>query len=52
MNSIFELVSEQGGSFILKIQYRPGIGSLKGEHYAIHRLKQRTDLPVSDPVHP
>ena len=48
MNSICELVSEQGGSFILKIQYRPGIGSLKGEHYAIHLLRQLTDLPVSD----
>ena len=47
MNSIFELTLEQGDSFILKIQCRPGIGSLKGEHYAIHLLKQLTDLPVS-----
>ena len=47
MNSIFELVSERGDSFILKIQCRPGIGSLKGEHYAIHLLRQLTDLPVS-----
>ncbi len=48
MNSIFELTSEQGDLFILKIQCRPGIGSLKGEHYAIHLLRQRTDLPVSN----
>ena len=48
MNSIFELVSERGDSFILKIQYRPGIGSLQGEHYALHLLKQLTDLPVSN----
>ena len=48
MNSIFELVPERGDSLILKIQYRPGIGSLKGEHYAIHLLRQLTDLPVSN----
>ena len=48
MNSIFELVPEQGDSLILKIQCRPGIGSLKGEHYAIHLLRQLTDLPVSN----
>ncbi len=48
MNSIFELTLEQGDSFILKIQYRPGIGSLKGEHYAIHLLRQLTNLPVSN----
>ena len=48
MNSIFELTLEQGDSFILKIQCRPGIGSLKGEHYAIHLLGQLTDLPVSN----
>ena len=48
MNSIFELTSEQGDLFILKIQCRPGIGSLKGEHYAIHLLRQLTDLPVSN----
>ena len=48
MNSIFELKPEQGDSLILKIQCRPGIGSLKGEHYAIHLLRQLTDLPVSN----
>ena len=48
MNSIFELTLEQGDSLILKIQCRPGIGSLKGEHYAIHLLRQLTDLPVSN----
>ena len=48
MNSIFELVPEQCDSLILKIQCRPGIGSLKGEHYAIHLLRQLTDLPVSN----
>ena len=47
MNSIFELKPEQGDSLILKIQCRPGIGSLEGEHYAIHLLRQLTDLPVS-----
>ena len=47
MNSVFELTQEQGDAFILKIQYRPGIGSLNGEHYAIHLLRQLTDLPVS-----
>lgn len=47
MNSVFELTPEQDDSFILKIQYRPGIGSLNGEHYAIHLLRQLTDLPVS-----
>ena len=45
MNSIFELAPERGDSLILKIQYRPGIGSLKGEHYAIHLLRRLTDLP-------
>ena len=48
MNAIFELKPEQGDSLILKIQCRPGIGSLKGEHYAIHLLRQLTDLPVSN----
>ena len=48
MNSIFELTPERGDSLILKIQYRPGIGSLEGEHYAIHLLRQLTDLPVSN----
>ena len=48
MNSIFELILEQGDPFILKVQCRPGIGSLEGEHYTIHLLRQRTDLPVSD----
>ena len=52
MNSVFELTPEQDDSLILKIQYRPGIGSLNGEHYAIHLLSQLTDLPVSKPVHP
>lgn len=47
MNSVFELTQEQDDAFILKIQYRPGIGSLNGEHYAIHLLRQLTDLPVS-----
>ena len=47
MNSIFELKPEQGDSLILKIQCRPGIGSLEGEHYTIHLLKQLTNLPVS-----
>ena len=47
MNSIFELKPEQGDSLILKIQCRPGIGSLEGEHYTIQLLKQLTDLPVS-----
>ena len=47
MNSIFELKPEQGDSLILKIQCRPGIGSLEGEHYTIHLLRQLTDLPVS-----
>ncbi len=46
MNSVFELTPEQDDSFILKIQYRPGIGSLNGEHYAVHLLRQLTDLPV------
>ena len=48
MNSIFELSPEQGDSLILKIQRRPGIGSLESEHYVIHLLKQQTDLPVSN----
>ena len=48
MNSIFELALEQGDLLILKIQCRPGIGSLEGEHYVIHLLKQLTDLPVSN----
>lgn len=48
MNSIFELKPEQGDPLIFKIQCRLGIGSLKGEHYAIHLLRQLTDLPVSD----
>ncbi len=48
MNSIFELKPEQGDSLILKIQCRPGIGSLEGEHYTIHLLRQLTDLPVSN----
>ena len=48
MNSIFELKPEQGDPLILKIQCRPGIGSLKGEHYAIHLLRQLTNLPVSN----
>lgn len=48
MNSIFELTLERGDLLILKIQYRPGIGSLKGEHYTIRLLKQLTDLPVSN----
>lgn len=48
MNSIFELTPERGDALILKIQYRPGIGSLKGEHYVTHLLRQLTDLPVSD----
>ena len=47
MNSIFELTPEQGDLLILKIQCRPGIGSLEGEHYVIHLLRQLTDLPVS-----
>jgi Ser/Thr protein kinase RdoA (MazF antagonist) len=47
MNSIFELAPERGDSLILKIQCRSGIGSLAGEHYAIHLLRQLTDLPVS-----
>ena len=47
MNSIFELKPEQGDSFILKIQCRLGIGSLKGEHYAIQLLRRLTNLPVS-----
>ena len=48
MNSIFEIKPERGDSLILKIQCRLGIGSLKGEHYAIHLLRQLTDLPVSN----
>ena len=48
MNSIFELTLEQGDSLILKIQCRSGIGSLEGEHYTIHLLRQLTDLPVSN----
>ena len=47
MNSILELTPERGDLLILKVQHRPGIGSLKGEHYATHLLKQLTDLPVS-----
>ena len=48
MNSIFELTLKQDDSLILKIQHRPGIGSLEGEHYVMHLLKQQTDLPVSN----
>ena len=48
MNSIFELTPERGDSLILKIQCRLGIGSLEGEHYVIHLLRQLTDLPVSN----
>ena len=48
MNSVFELTLEQGDSFILKVQCRSGIGSLEGEYYTIHLLRQLTDLPVSD----
>lgn len=51
MNSIFELKPEQGDSLILKIQCRPGIGSLEGEHYTIHLLRQLTP-PCVSPVHP
>ena len=48
MNSVFELRPEQGKSLILKIQRRPGIGSLESEHYVTHLLRHQTGLPVSN----
>ena len=44
-NTIFELAPETGDSLILKIEHRPGWGSLEAELAVNKALKQATDLP-------
>ena len=47
MNSVFSVTNQHCEAFILKVQYRRGIGSLQADHYVTNLLSESTSLPVS-----
>ena len=47
MNSVFSVANQHCEAFILKVQYRRGIGSLEADHYVTNLLSESTSLPVS-----